>query len=545
MRDTLAVWTVGAAVTMALGMATPALAQTESSKLGFTNIAIESGISKMVADHHKNFPRWWMTGFNLVDIDADGKLDLFIASHMCGPAIVALSDGTGHFTHFGAPVPTDLTRIPWNGCPEIFGGWTQPPSEIDIPCDIDEDGKIDLQMRYRDGGAQWWMNRSTPGKVNFVATDMEAEQGRANAMVDFDRDGKVDWLHEQPFVVIERGDGKGRFEKTGILNVPGGTERTGYTTFPVDINNDGLVDLVLTRGGYNLPEGQTRIFLNSGKDYVDASADSGLPEKALMVRGVGDVNQDSYPDLLAYFTTLTNNPDVQNAQPQVWLNDGKGHFHQLQNAFAGMENATTAKRSGWGLAVMTDFDNDGIPDLLWNGRPNMWVLRGLGGGKFQYMNKTWGINDEATAAVDEGQCFGDITSDGMLDIVGLTNAGQLRKQLGVYRNDLPKKNYVNIRPIGAPGNRGAAGAKIWVRVATEKPLEDNDHGAPNKLLWYEQVVNMDSQSAHSYYSYGTTERHYGLGDRKSMDVTVQFYPSGKRVTKSGVEANSTVEIPEQ
>ena len=105
----------------------------------------------------------------------------------------------------------------------------------------------------------------------------------------------------------------------------------------------------------------------------------------------------------------------------------------------------------------------------------------------------------------------------------------------MYRNDLPAQNWIRVRPVGASGNRGAAGAKIRL----------TEPGRPNQLLWYEQVMILNSQSAHSYYSYAQTERHFGLGQRKVADVSVEFYPSGKRVAKKAVKANTTIAVAEE
>ena len=58
------------------------------------------------------------------------------------------------------------------------------------------------------------------------------------------------------------------------------------------------------------------------------------------------------------------------------------------------------------------------------------------------------------------------------------------------------------------------------------------------------MVIAGRQTAHSYYAYGTTERHFGLGDREAVDVRVEFYPSGKVVTRSAVKADQTVEVGE-
>jgi hypothetical protein len=46
------------------------------------------------------------------------------------------------------------------------------------------------------------------------------------------------------------------------------------------------------------------------------------------------------------------------------------------------------------------------------------------------------------------------------------------------------------------------------------------------------------------YHYAETERHYGLGDRVEVDVTVEFYPSHKLVRQDGAPADTTVRIGE-
>ena len=145
-----------------------------------------------------------------------------------------------------------------------------------------------------------------------------------------------------------------------------------------------------------------------------------------------------------------------------------------------------------------------------NGKYYLKVLRGTGGGNFTYMNTAWGIHDTAASAVDDGLCFGDFDGDGDLDIIGYNEIWPTRT-LNVYRNDLAPKNWLNVRPVGLAGNKGAAGAKISIYAA-----------GTNQLLWYEQVATYDFQVATSYYGYGETERHFGLGTRATVDVVVEF-----------------------
>jgi hypothetical protein len=264
--------------------------------------------------------------------------------------------------------------------------------------------------------------------------------------------------------------------------------------------------------------------MNDGKGgFVDRTAECGIAKDGIVIQGIGDVNQDGSIDLIC----LEHGKEVA-----IYLNDGKAHFKKLDSAVAGMERAKKPTYANWGITVVTDIDNDGIADVLMNGRNFLYVLRGTGGGHLEYMNKTWGIPDFSWSAVDEGLCFGDIDHDGRLDLV-VSSGADKQKRMALLHNDLPAKHWLNVRPIGAAGNRPAAGAKIRV---TEP--------GSGKLLWSEQVVIAGRQTAQSYYAYGVTERHLGLGDGDAVDVSVEFYPSGKVVKHSAVKVNQAVEIHE-
>ncbi len=475
-------------------------AEQGGSKAGFTDITKESGVEQVVEEHYAQVPKWWLSGMDFVDLDGDGRLDLVLGAHG-QQGVIALNDGKGHFSTAEA-AGLVLT-------------------EIHLACDVSEHRRLDLQLTHSDGGGRWFFNSSKTGAPSFEAAAPVPGQARENAMIDLDRDGFVDWIHEQGTgLQVEFGDGHGAFPRKDWI---AGLKET--SALPVDLNGDGFIDLVLKQCGYNAEHtGRCQILLNDGKmKFSNTTEASGLPEEGLVIQGVGDVNQDGALDLIC----LDHGKTVE-----IYLNDGAGHFSQLPNAVSGMEQARRPSYANWGLAVVTDFDNDGVADILMNGRNFLYVLRGTGGGHFEYMNRAWVIEDNSSAAVDEGLCFGDIDGDGDLDIIG-SKGGENQKTVAVYRNDLPAQHWLNVRPIGAPGNRCAAGAKIRV---TEP--------GSGKLLWFEQVVIAGRQSAHSYYATPATERHFGLGAKGAVDVAVEFYPSRKVVKRSGVAADATIEVPE-
>jgi hypothetical protein len=470
-----------------------------------TDVTARSGLADIVEAHYARNPKWWLSGLHLVDLNGNGRLDFFMSAHGGGGALAALNDGTGRFT---------------------LAQGDYPRTEIHLAYDSNEDGRVDLTMTFQDGGGKWWLNRSEPGTLRFEGTSIErgTNTARRQAMIDLNRDGHVDWLRglHSGTVVVEWGDGRGGF--TPALEIRAGdAQRAEVLCLPVDLNGNGHIDLVTEWGGYGAPLGNSRIFRNDGRmNFTDVTEPSGLSGRDMSIKGVADVNHDGLPDLLV----------LENRAPEIYLNDGRGRFARLPGAISGMEGASRPTHASWGIAVATDFDNDGRADILWNGKHFLWVLRGTGGGRFEYVNRAWAVRDLSASSVDDGHCFGDIDGDGRLDIVGYTATGP-RRRFAVYRNDLPPQNWLRVRPVGLPGNRGAAGAKIRLY----------EPGTRN-LLWYEQVAIFNSQAAQSYYSFAETERHFGLGRRERVDVEVEFHPSQTRVSLPGVEANATVRVEE-
>jgi hypothetical protein len=87
--------------------------------------------------------------------------------------------------------------------------------------------------------------------------------------------------------------------------------------------------------------------------------------------------------------------------------------------------------------------------------------------------------------------------------------------------------------VGLAGNVGAAGAKISIYAA-----------GPPQLLWYVQVAEYDLQVATSYYGAAETERHFGLGNRATVDIVVKFAGSAHATRVNNVAANQTIRVLE-
>ncbi len=500
----------------------PLLAAEPSGK-PFANVTHECGVAAAVKAHYAAVPKWWLSGIDLVDIDGDGDLDLHIAGHGF-PAAAALNDGKGRFGYVDAKL--DIQRGVRADAPLPYPG-----GEIRLAFDFDEDGRVDILASWQDGGGVLYLNDSKPGAWSFKRPRTLDHFNRACAMADMDRDGIVDYLADEggranPRIAIYFGKGDGSFPRKQLI----GSSYEEGGPICTDVDGDGDLDMLVSRRGYH-PPGR-RILLNDGKlGFTNATKEAGLAELGGSIHGVGDLDADGDLDLIC----------VEGEKPPfkllIYLNDGKGHFTPNPDATVGADRLRIAN-TNWGGAVVTDFDNDGLPDIIINGRHFLYVLRGAGGGKFQVANDAWGLPTGAWSAVDEGLCFGDIDSDGDLDILACGRGPEGKdKGIEVFRNDLTKHNWLRVRLIGAKGNRSAAGAKIRV-------YEAGGMGDPKKLLWFDQVAIWGRQSFHSYYAHALTERHFGLGTRAEADVAVEFYPSGKRVEQRQAKAGGVVELRE-
>jgi hypothetical protein len=478
----------------------------------FTVVTMPSGVQAL---RDAKPTSWWLSGITFVDLDHDGDLDLFMADHGGTLGVAAINDGKGNFTAAGGNCPT---------------------TEIHMCLDVDEDGKVDMDMTYTDGGAKWWLNQTTKGSATLQLTDAGngdtrgGNQSRPEALVDINRDGKLDWVRgaQGSNFHVDFGDGKGHFTADSLL-IPqpmGDAEDSGIMF--ADVDADGDEDMIINWGGYSSPGGddygRMRLLVNDGKmNFTEQTTQLGLPTDHFAVLGVGDVDQDGDVDLIG----------MKDRQfPEVfYLNDGTGHFTASTSAVTGVTGS--AEYALWGLATVTDLDNDGIPDILIDGRVFFHVLHGTGGGHFVYQNDAWGgITHTAEASVDSGFAFGDIDGDGDLDLMGYT-AGDPDRQVALYRNDLPAQNWINVRPVGLPGNKEGVNSKIRIYEA-----------GTNHLLWFEEVLQFSKQAQQNYYSFDQLERHYGIAARSTVDVTVTFYPSGTTVRKDGVAKDTTVTIGE-
>lgn len=474
----------------------------------FTDITNASGIATIINNRYAAFPDWWLSGIHYLDLDSDGDLDIFLSSHGGGPALAAVNNGQAQFS--------------------VASG-SYPSTEVHLSHDTDEDGKLDLSMTYLDGGGQWWRNYSNASALDLRATSIttDGNSARTQLLADVNHDGRTDWIRSAPpGLRIDLGNGSGGFTmNSASVTVAGTSFNENANVLPGDFDNDGDTDLlVMVGGGYDDTPGRTHYYRKDGAlQWSVQTAGAGIPANGTVAKGIGDYDLDGDLDFIAI--------ENKRLPPVIYRNDGNGVFARAANAVSGV-SAGTLTYSAWGTAVATDFDNDGVPDILMNGKYYLMLLRGTGGGNFAYMNSAWGITNVCACSIDGGLAFGDIDNDGDLDIGAYANVNE-PYYMKIYRNVSPSRSWLRVRPVGNPGNRGATGARIRLYAT-----------GTTQLVGYESVGVYCFQAAPSYYGKAATERHFGLGSRITVDVEVQFHPSGRVVRQSSVAVNGVVEVRE-
>jgi hypothetical protein len=189
----------------------------------------------------------------------------------------------------------------------------------------------------------------------------------------------------------------------------------------------------------------------------------------------------------------------------------------------------------WG-AGLSDFDNDGLQDLLYvtgsvypevertlpqypNRGPRL-VFRNTGNGRFDNVTSLSGA--ATTPHSSRGAAFGDIDNDGDVDVLVMN----MNQPPSLLRNNYRGgNNWLIVKLEGTASNRSAIGATI---VLTSGGVR--------------QARVVLSQS--SYYSHDDLRLHFGLGNAQHADQLDVTWPSGRTETHKNIQARQTLTIKE-
>ena len=291
------------------------------------------------------------------DFDNDGDLDVFYSNmpidtgSPLGRNALYRNDGNGYYT--------DITD--WAGMTTANNG-----SRGALAVDIDNDGDLDLyvvnwgeqnELYLNDGQGKFTrIHRGTDGEVEDI--NILGQQGAT--AVDFDNDGDMDIyvcrrqeesVHAPNWLFVN--DGNGNFtEEAEARGVAFGGRSNGANF--ADVDNDGDLDLfVVNSKGHSNDQVQLHVAINRGDGTFEDRSD----EYNIWLTGYnvlfGDIDNDA--DLDMYL--IRNDVRDESARPEVYLNDGSGHFTKM-----GYSEARVPTKDPRGAAY-ADFDGDGDIDF--------------------------------------------------------------------------------------------------------------------------------------------------------------------------------------
>ncbi|MBI4604658.1 MAG: CRTAC1 family protein [Planctomycetes bacterium] len=486
-------------------------------------------------------------GVAILDADGDGWMDLYFTNgRKIDPETPAPRDAL--YRNLGWLRFADATEEARLGDEHLSLGVAV--------ADIDGDGDPDLHVTndgpdrlYRNDGGAF---TDVAPLAGVAAESMET----GSAFLDMDGDGDLD-LYVASYVIDEKRDhlpckqrgvpgyclpkdypphpdrlyenrGDGTFadvsKASGILDVEPGR---GLGVISSDFDDDGRADLYVandtTANFMFLGDGKGRFaevgFLN-GTAYGEEGGELGS-----MGVDAADYDADGLVDLC-----VTNYQDQIN---NLYRAVKAGESYQDQARFAGITQGAAAE-VGWGVGLV-DLDQDGIRDLfVANGHLNRRareinestaypqpkrVFRGSGGGRFADVSLACGDAVKAPR-VSRGTAFGDLDSDGDLDLVVLDSADVPE----VLLNDGgERRSFGLVRLVGSGRNRDAIGARVTLTAGG-------------------RTQRAERRSSASYLSANDPRLHFGLGAAARIDRLEVRWPDGLLEAHGPLPANRLITV---
>ena len=486
----------------------------------------------------------WSSGVSMVDINADGWLDIYV----CNSGNISGDNKLNElFVNNGDGTFTDRAQE--------MGIADKGFSTHAAFFDFDKDGDLDLYQ----------LNNSyrSIGSFNLKENDRPIR----------------DHLGGDKLYRNDDGIFKDISEEAGIY---GSVIGFGLGVAVADLNNDGWQDIYISNDFFE----RDYIYMNNGDGTFTESLTNLVKATSLTSMGVdiADLTGDGYPEIFVndmlpetddrYKTTMTfeNWDKYQNNVRNGYYHQFTRNTLQLNNglvkgadlSFSEVGRMANVEATDWSwTALLTDLDNNGDKDIfITNGIdrdildqdfiqyianeevtkmvvkkegvdyyklldlipshlvPN-YAYAGNGRLKFNNVTKEWGLDKPSSS---NGAAYGDLDNDGDLDLI----VNNVNQPVFVYKNNSDTvlgNNYLKLNLVGELQNIQAVGAKVTVKVG-------------DKMYWQEQFLNRGFQSSVD------NRMNFGLGNATMVDtLKVQWY-YGKETVLVNVNVNQTLDLYE-
>ncbi len=285
---------------------------------------------------------------------------------------------------------------------------------------------------------------------------------------DFDNDGRLDLVTSSmnscaPLKFFHRSEGGTFVDRSTAAGLD--EQLGGLNAVQTDFDNDGCLDVLILRGGWELPQRKSLLRNNCNGTFTDVTVQSGLaaPVTSTQAAVWVDIDNDGLLDLFV---------GNEGGPAQLFRNKGDGSFEDIA-VRAGVARAAFSKSVAAG-----DFDNDGWADLYVSNRGSStnFLYRNNGNGTFTEMAAAAGVPGPGSGFA---AWFFDYDNDGWLDIFATSYFTSLdetaRTYLELPHNATTLKLYRNQRDgTFADVTRETGLDKVFMPMGSNFGDVDND-----------------------------------------------------------------------
>jgi hypothetical protein len=483
----------------------------------FEDVTEQAGVDGTVLGQNA-----WGSGASFADVDNDGDLDLFVCN-MNSADVLYINNGDGTFkdeaidrgvNYVGASKMASFCDYDLDGDLDLYVVTYRDTEDVRPPKTMNVGDRVYIDPDFRDAygfaggeivesGQRDFLYRND-GNGNFSDATAESKMmdyamGLSASWLDYNDDGLPDlfvandqWQNDRLF--CNQGDG------SFVDMLSAATTHTAWYSKGSDsgdLNNDGLIDLMVTD--------------NSGSNHFEQTLKVGDSQNYAWFREYGQPRQISRNAVflnsgaesfleVGYMTGLSSTDWTWSTRLADFNSDGKldvfitnGNARDRLHADIA---AKISKQKDSGLDVSLQYSKKKIPSLP---QSNLAFVN-RGDLNFEDVSKQWGLNHNG---ISHGAALADFDEDGDLDMV----VNNLYEPPSIYRNDSLDGNRMTIALRGKASNSFGYGSKVELWT-----------GDTHQVKFLTPV--------RGYLSSDQPIVHFGLGSSTTVERMRITWPSG-------------------